>query len=167
MQSMSRLQLNMQTGVICVFLQLKGQLCLGSVVISILSPWGGGELPATLVPTMGLLQKHTTKAGRSESRAVLGSRLACTMDMMLCCTPAGLILQAAPHPHLIPSEPGSRLSFFIKAVISTSGLPSAPWLSLPAHMSCQALPGLGLINSGSAPAMETGCCSGAWCRAMM
>lgn len=87
-----------------------------------------------------------------------------TMDMMLRCLPAGLIRQAAPHPRSIPSEAVEAASpFFIKAGIVLSGLLSAPWRSLLACVPCQALPGLGLISGGFAPAMETGggCCSGA------
>lgn len=129
--------------------------------ISILSPWGGGEVPATLVPTVGhlLLQKYGKKL---EESFAPGLAAACTMDTMLRCLPAGLILQAAPTSTLSPfRDAGSSRPFFIKAGIGTSGLPLAPWQSFPARAPCQMLAGLGLISSGSAPAMETGggCCS--------
>lgn len=166
MQSASRLQLSTQTGMACVFLQESGQLGPGSVVH--FDPESVGRCLPPLLPLWDTYcYRNTPKklvGMRAEESFAPDLAAACTTDMMLRCLPAGLILQATPHPRSIPSETLEAASpFFIKAGIGLSGLPSAPRRSLPARVPCQALAGLGLISGGFAPAMETGggCCSGA------
>lgn len=172
MQSASRLRLSTHTGMACVFLQDSGQLCLGSVVHFDPEPlgrWGGACHPRS---HRGILTatEIRQKTGQNESRGVLCSRFGCCLhyghDAALSTSRADP--PSSPTSTLDPfGDSESSLPFFIKAGISMSGLPSAPWPSLPARAPCQALAGLGLISGGSAPAMETegGCCSGARCRA--
>lgn len=134
-------------------------------------PCGGVEVLASPHSHHGILpaaEMHQ-KAGRNKSRVAPCSRLGCCL---LCGCDAALSPGQADPPSSItftlnPFEDfGSSLSFFIKEGISLSGLPLAPWWFLPACMLCQALAGLGLINSSSAPGMEIrgGCCSRAKCR---
>lgn len=106
------------------------------------------------------------KAGRNKSRVAPCSRLSCCL---LCGCDATLSPGQADPPSSIAftldpfGDSGSSLPFFIKEGISLSGLPLAPRWFLPACMLCQALAGLGLISSGSAPGMEIR--GGWWSRA--
>lgn len=104
------------------------------------------------------------KSSRNKSRAAPCSRLGCCL---LCGCDAALSPGQADPPNSTTStldlfeDAGSSLPFFIKEGISLSGLPLAPWQFLPACVPCQALAGLGLISSSSAPGIEIrgGCCS--------
>ena len=74
-------------------------------------------MPATLAPAMRclLLQKYAKKLVGTKAEESFAPDLAaaCIMNLELCCLPAGLILQAAPHPHSIPLETLETASPFL------------------------------------------------------
>lgn len=102
---MSSLQLSTQAGTACAFLQDSAQLCPSSVLCFDPEPLGRC-LPPLLSPWDAYCSKNTSKMveRRAEESFAPDLVAACTMDMMLSCLPAGLILQAAPQSHSIPSE---------------------------------------------------------------